>query len=147
MTYLFLSISPLLAIKIAPETKKCFDDAAALLHQHDIKLGGVFDLQAAQVELLRARSEAVYLSSLTDLLAAHGLLSAADDDLVRSAKAAMAGDPLVWAKRPLAAPTVRYALSGVVLLLPLFEKLRRLVPCVLDLTVTENQNCVGKWLV
>mgnify|MGYP002006146372 CR=1 FL=1 len=74
----------------------CREDSAALYHQHNIELQGVYDVQTAHAELLRSRGEPIYHCSSADLLAAYNLMEHEDEGIVKAAKTAMKNDPLVF---------------------------------------------------
>jgi len=95
----------------------CREDSAALYHQHAVRLRSVFDTQAAHAVLELRAGRAPYQASASELLLKR--LGVEDPPEVSDVKALMRRDDQVWAHRPLSSLLVRYAIHGVVQLLPL----------------------------
>ena len=97
----------------------CREDSAALYAQHGLRLKNVFDTQVAHECLERRAGRPSYQASAKELL---GPTIGPTPSLRPDLKAQMLQDPQLWARRPLKAPLVAYALQSVNGLLQLRER-------------------------
>lgn len=97
----------------------CREDSAALLHQFDIKLRGVYDTQVAR--LLQQRNQGVKLHQESYSELTRKILGRSSQ--LPDMKERMMEDAFLWHRRPLTSDLVKYAIEGVEFLLPLSQKM------------------------
>lgn len=112
------ALAPLLeSTRVEKVLHDCREDSTALYHQHGVELRRVFDTQAVQAALERHAGRPARQAPITELLRTK--LGVAEPEEQAEMKQLMMGDAKLWASRPLTRMLVRYALHGVVHLLPL----------------------------
>lgn len=114
------ALTPLLtSSSVVKVMHDCREDSAALLHQCDIHLGGVYDTQVARLLFQRQQGIKLHQESYSELTKKYLGKSSQLPDM----KDRMLQDPFLWHRRPLTSDLVKYALDGVEHLLALWDKL------------------------
>ncbi len=117
-------LEPVLASKnLLKIMHDCREDSAALFHQFGTRLGGVVDIQVANLILQREKREILHQNGYSDLCEKY--LGKQSNENISQMKEKMLDDPLLWHKRPLSKELVDYALNGVEHLIPLWSHLSR----------------------
>eukprot|EP00927_Polykrikos_kofoidii_P061081 TRINITY_DN55977_c0_g1_i1.p1 TRINITY_DN55977_c0_g1~~TRINITY_DN55977_c0_g1_i1.p1 ORF type:complete len:610 (-),score=115.90 TRINITY_DN55977_c0_g1_i1:42-1808(-) len=116
------ALAPLLeSPDVAKVVHDCREDSSALFHQYGVELRTVFDTQAAYATLERYGGRSPHQTSSAELC--RQFLDVEEPQDLGDMKTSMMQDEKLWARRPLSSLLARYALQGVVHLLPLREAL------------------------